>query len=167
MGTYSGALLNRREFSVTSIYGLASLIGLGIATPVVIYIFGSPVQAENGWIDAGTVRSLPEGQPVEMPIVRVHRDGWRVTAKQDTVWVVKQAGQLTAFSSRCTHLGCAYHWDQSKDMFVCPCHGSSFSKNGQVLGGPAPRPLDRLVTKIEGDRLWLADPAQERGNVRS
>ncbi len=159
--------LSRREFSVKGIYGLAALVGLGLAAPATVYIFGSPVEADTGWIDAGAIGSLPEGQPVELPIVRVHRDGWRITAQQDTVWVVKQGAQLTAFSPRCTHLGCAYHWDQAKDVFVCPCHGSVFSKTGEVLAGPAPRPLDRLVTKIEGDRLWLGDRTSEAEKRRT
>lgn len=167
MDSHSGILLNRRELSVKGIYGLASLIGVGISAPAIIYLFGSPRQAETGWIDAGAVGSLPEGQPVELSIVRVHRDGWRIVAEQDTVWVVKQNAELTAFSSRCTHLGCAYHWDPGEDVFVCPCHGSTFSKTGQVLSGPAPRPLDRLITKIDGKRLWLADATSETGKVRS
>jgi menaquinol-cytochrome c reductase iron-sulfur subunit len=155
MNACSGATLDRRQFSVQGIYGLAALIGLGISAPAAIYVFGSPSKHESGWIDAGAISSLPNGQPVELPIVRIHRDGWKVTAEQDTVWVLQNDGKLTAFSPRCTHLGCAYHWDAAKKGFVCPCHGSVFSETGAVVSGPAPRPLDRFVTKIDGDRLWL------------
>jgi Rieske Fe-S protein len=38
---------------------------------------------------------------------------------------------------------------------VCPCHTSFFSIEGQVLSGPAPRPLDRYVTRIENNRLQI------------
>ena len=47
---------------------------------------------------------------------------------------------MVAFNPACTHLGCAYHWDESPNNFVCPCHASVFSIDGKVLVGPAPRP---------------------------
>ena len=137
-------------------YGIGALIGLGITAPATIYVFGSPSsKRETGWIDAGSIRSVPEEVPVELPVFRIHRDGWKITTEQDTVWVVKKREMLMAFSPRCTHLGCAYHWDSTKRMFICPCHGSLFSVTGEVISGPAPRPLDRFVTRIDGDRLWL------------
>lgn len=166
MATCPSSRLDRRQFSVRSLYGLTALMGLGISTPAAIYLFGSPSARESGWIDAGAIPGIPEGQPVELPIVRIHRDGWKITAEQDSVWVVKKDGKLTAFSPRCTHLGCAYHWDTVQRVFVCPCHGSVFSQTGAVISGPAPRPLDRFVTRIDGDRLWLGkmqdNASQER-----
>ena len=75
---------------------------------------------------------------------------------KSTAWVVKHAdNSLVAFGPQCTHLGCAYHWDESKSEFLCPCHTSLFSIDGQVTSGPAPRPLDRYETKVEGKKLWL------------
>jgi menaquinol-cytochrome c reductase iron-sulfur subunit len=70
--------------------------------------------------------------------------------------VVKTAGnQVTAFAPQCTHLGCAYHWDQANNNFLCPCHTSAFSIDGKVLSGPAPRPLDKYMVKIQGDKLSI------------
>ncbi len=70
--------------------------------------------------------------------------------------MVKQSdNRVVSFGPQCTHLGCAYHWDESKNEFLCPCHNSLFSIDGKVLAGPARRPLDRYDTKIEGNRLLL------------
>lgn len=52
-------------------------------------------------------------------------------------------GQVRAWSARCTHLGCRI--DRVIDnQLVCPCHGSRFSSEGQVITGPATRPLQAL-----------------------
>lgn len=48
------------------------------------------------------------------------------------------------FSPICPHLGCHFNWDGSLNKFLCPCHGSVFSKDGKHLAGPAPRGLDPL-----------------------
>jgi cytochrome b6-f complex iron-sulfur subunit len=60
---------------------------------------------------------------------------------------------LMAFYWKCTHLGCTVPWAQAEDKFHCPCHGSVFDRQGTVVGGPAPRPLDIMEIKIEGDNV--------------
>jgi menaquinol-cytochrome c reductase iron-sulfur subunit len=83
-------------------------------------------------------------------------DGWKIMSEKSTTWVVKSPDdQVVAFGPQCTHLGCAYHWDEAKNEFLCPCHTSLFSIGGKVLSGPAPRPLDRYETKIEGSKLLI------------
>ncbi len=73
---------------------------------------------------------------------------------------------MTAFGPQCTHLGCAYHWEQDKKEFLCPCHTSLFAIDGSVLSGPAPRPLDRYQTKIEGTKLLLGRLQQANAQER-
>ena len=58
-------------------------------------------------------------------------------------------GSFLALSRTCTHLGCSVPWDEEKNQFVCPCHGSTFSMSGEVLTAPAPRPLDTFPVRIE------------------
>jgi cytochrome b6-f complex iron-sulfur subunit len=58
-------------------------------------------------------------------------------------------GGFLAMSRRCTHLGCTVPWDSGKSLFQCPCHASSFDITGEVLGPPAPRPLDLHPVRIE------------------
>ena len=50
-------------------------------------------------------------------------------------------GQLHAVSATCTHLGCIVAFNDAEKAWECPCHGSRFDVDGQVLQGPATWPL--------------------------
>lgn len=50
-------------------------------------------------------------------------------------------GKLHAVSSRCTHLGCQVAWNAAERSWDCPCHASRFTVDGEILNGPATRPL--------------------------
>ncbi|MEX1262764.1 MAG: universal stress protein [Actinomycetota bacterium] len=50
-------------------------------------------------------------------------------------------GELHLMSARCTHMGCTVAWSTADHVFECPCHGSRFGPSGEVVNGPAARPL--------------------------
>lgn len=68
----------------------------------------------------------------------VEIDGQRVGVYKD------KDGELYAVKSVCTHMGCAVKWNKDENTWDCTCHGSRFDYLGNVLGGPALKPLDRL-----------------------
>ena len=147
----------RRTFYVAAIYGIWGLITAALGLPALIYLLVPPrMRRQNEWVEVGKMAQIPIGTPVEMTFRRMRVDGWKVVSEQNSAWVVKSPNnQITAFGPQCTHLGCAYHWDEAKNEFVCPCHNSMFSIEGKVLGGPAPRPLDQYETKVQGATLLL------------
>jgi len=52
-------------------------------------------------------------------------------------------GEVHAVSAVCTHMGCVVHWNKAEQTWDCPCHGSRFQVDGEVVCGPALRPLAR------------------------
>ena len=154
--------LTRRAFHLAAVYVLGALIGLAMAIPTLLYLLvPSRSRKETGFIDAGDVSQLTPGVPVEVSFQQSRIDGWKLSTVKKTAWVVKEASNnVIAYGPQCTHLGCAYHWDMSAGKFICPCHASYFSVEGKVLDGPAPRPLDRYVTKVVDNRLQIGDLKQ-------
>ena len=157
----------RRSFYVAAIYGIWGLITAALAAPALVYLLIPPrARRQSEWVDAGDLSQVPIGTPVEVTFRKNRIDGWKVVSEKDTAWVLKTASnQVVAYGPQCTHLGCAYHWDTGKNEFVCPCHNSIFAIDGRVVGGPAPRPLDRFETKIQGGKLLLGklEMSQEKG----
>ena len=85
------------------------------------------------------------GKPDEFP------PGTRISLDVRRVCVVRDGSKLAAISTTCTHLGCIV--GVSDTGFACPCHGSRFDQDGNVTGGPAPKPLPwfKVSLKPNGD----------------
>lgn len=82
--------------------------------------------------------------------------GGVVFAAQKVVVTQPQPGEFKAFSSTCTHQGCAVK-DVSGGTITCPCHNSTFdAATGSPTGGPATRPLPAREITVEGDSIRLA-----------
>lgn len=71
----------------------------------------------------------------------VRHDGKRVGAYRDP------EGKLHLVDTTCTHMGCECEWNDGERSWDCPCHGSRFSYDGEVLDGPATVPLTKIHTE--------------------
>lgn len=77
-------------------------------------------------------------QPGDAGIINV--GGKKTAAYRD------DEGTVHALSPVCTHMGCDVEWNAGEKSWDCPCHGSRFSYEGEVLHGPASTPLRRRDT---------------------
>lgn len=91
-------------------------------------------------VDAGRVNSFSPGTVTAIP-----RGKFYLACLED--------GSFLALSRICTHLGCSVPWEEDKQKFICPCHGSSFDLRGVVISAPATRPLDTYPIRIENGRV--------------
>src|SRR5690606_20688946 len=127
-------------------------------------LFPPSAKRKQDWVEVGDISSLKLEQPEERTFHRIRKDGWKMISEKAAAWVIRTSdNEAIAYVPVCTHLGCAYRWDYDNAVFLCPCHTSTFSTTGEVLTGPAPRPLDRYQTRIEDGKLFLGSvqpPAQ-------
>ncbi len=71
------------------------------------------------------------------------------------VAVYNDNGAPLVFDNTCTHAACETEWNDADKTWDCPCHGSRFTTQGQVLNGPAAQPLPKLNAKLEGDEVTI------------
>ncbi|MFE7355728.1 Rieske (2Fe-2S) protein [Streptomyces sp. NPDC057543] len=85
----------------------------------------------------------------------IPKGGGKIFADQGVVVTQPEAGDFKAFSSKCTHQGCAVS-SVSNGTINCPCHGSKFDlRTGSVTAGPARQPLPAKAITVEGDSITL------------
>ena len=78
-----------------------------------------------------------------------------IFTSQQVVVTQPASGEFKAFSAVCTHMGCIVN-QISGGTIDCPCHGSQYSiKTGDVVAGPAPKPLAAKQIKVTGDSIFL------------
>ena len=85
------------------------------------------------YISPGELGSVDELPPGRGAVIRAGLG--KVAAFRD------EHGQLHVRSAKCSHLGCVVHWNSTERCWDCPCHGSQFGIDGEVLNAPAISPL--------------------------
>jgi len=133
--------IDRRKFlglawtgSLTLLFGQAAVAALNYIQPVSKGGFGGAVYA--GKVEEFLVNSVN----------RIMAGRFFISRTEDG---------LIALWQKCTHLGCAVPWVESEGQFHCPCHGSLFNRHGEVVGGPAPRPMDIFPVTINNGEVWV------------
>ena len=106
------------------------------------------------FVDVAAEAEVRADFPLRATLRAAVRDGWLTTLRDlGTVFLVREAKSIVAFSGTCPHLGCAV--DRAGRGFSCPCHDSRFDAQGAVLSGPAPRGLDPLPVRLEAGRVLV------------
>jgi menaquinol-cytochrome c reductase iron-sulfur subunit len=152
----------RRTFYSAAIQGLGALMSAALLLPAAAYLLIKPKsQKEGDFVEVADLNQLQINKPEEVVFRRTRVDGWRTLNEKTTAWVVKtDEHNVVAYTPQCTHLGCAYHWEDQPKKFFCPCHNSVFSLDGKVESGPAPRPLDRYETRVDNNKLLIGTKTQ-------
>lgn len=69
-------------------------------------------------------------------------------------FLINDRGRLHAVSAICTHMGCRLKPEPAAFDLRCPCHGSRFNVDGQVVSGLARDPLPRIALRLDGGRVY-------------
>lgn len=95
--------------------------------------------------NADVAKHFAEGkleQPIRKPEDHVNGEGAVVSHAGKRAGAYRdEKGELHLVDTTCTHMGCEVEWNDGEKTWDCPCHGSRFSVDGDVIEGPAVEPL--------------------------
>lgn len=127
------------KLCTTALFTLGGMLGLG---GLVRFFSYQPDPGRPSEYELGDTASYPIGSCTIMPHI--------------PAVIYNRNGEFVAYSLTCTHLGCMV--EQDDQGFSCPCHGSRFDQDGNVLAGPAQKALQKLRVEVLEDyslRLFL------------
>jgi menaquinol-cytochrome c reductase iron-sulfur subunit len=150
--------MSRRDFLSSTIWAIGGLMTAGFGIPAIAYIIGPALQQgqTQNLIRLGATSKVELGIPTLFKVKLQRKTGWIVDEQDLSLYVRTDDGRnFIAMSNICTHLGCRVRWVADRNKFFCPCHAGVFDKDGNVVSGPPPRPLDRYEVKVEDGQLSI------------
>ena len=135
------AELTRRKVLGVVTGSTLALAGVGTIITAVSYLRPNVLFEPATKFKVGRPENIQIGTLLVLPVQRLY--------------VVHAERGFVALSAVCTHLGCMTRYLPPDKRIVCPCHGSMFDREGTVVGGPAPRPLERRHLEIVDGDLWV------------
>ncbi|MBI4591531.1 MAG: ubiquinol-cytochrome c reductase iron-sulfur subunit [Candidatus Rokubacteria bacterium] len=146
----------RRRLLTVVLGGILTAIAGVVGAPLAAF-FALPALrlSERRWLEVGRLAEFPEGEIKKVLARPLTAQAWPYETPRVTVYVLNRgAGKFTVFNIHCTHVGCPVRWNPQAGRFFSPCHGGVFDRDGRVLAGPPPRPLDRYEYKVEKGVLY-------------
>ena len=149
------AEVSRRNFIRGAFW---SGLGLGLAGSVVAmldFLYPRGIKGFGGPVAAGNVSEFPRGGD---PRHFINGAFWLVNLDPNETRPGGSGGGggMLAMWQKCPHLGCTVPWrsgfsfDDDQGWYRCPCHGSTYTKAGIRVFGPAPRSMDTMQVDIDG-----------------
>jgi nitrite reductase/ring-hydroxylating ferredoxin subunit len=142
---------DRRGFLGALALTLTGLIAAGFAAVAGAFAFGPAFSRESEAGREGRCSLVPpanfggDAGPSLHTLTVTSSAGWSEAHVVQAVYLDRgRDGALRAFSARCPHEGCRVNWRAEQGRYVCPCHESSWTRDGERLGGPTKRGLDPL-----------------------
>lgn len=138
---------SRRDWLQLGSRAALGVSGVALAVPGLRYVAPPPAP--------GTPES-PSSLVVCEESELAEEDARIVSFEGRPVIVLRRRGAVLAFDAVCTHLGCTVHFDASRGLLHCGCHGADFDpESGVPSRGPATRPLARIPAQVRHGRVII------------
>lgn len=154
--------MQRRAFLTVTAVSIAGL-GLGACgddasgVPAGGVDLGTADDVRRAIEDGGGAWYVPEAHGYVVSVPAEHRDA--LAAAVDASIRPGIAAGFLALAQKCPHMGCRVPFCDTSGWFECPCHGSRYTRFGELRRGPARRGMSYLPVAVEGDRLRISGDA--------
>jgi menaquinol-cytochrome c reductase iron-sulfur subunit len=149
--------VTRRQF-LERLSLIAGAVGALILTVPVVGFILAPFFTRNKevWRSVGKVDSFKIGETKAVDYEDASPLPWAGVTARSAAWLRRESAEtFIAFSINCTHLGCPVRWLAEANLFMCPCHGGVYYKDGAVAAGPPPLPLPRYPVRVKNGDVQI------------
>ena len=151
----------RRSF--LTYFSLASIVSIFPATIAIFkprqtnakIIADNTLELKDRNMSQTIAQKKPEDFKVIGSVSDLDKNGYLQTKEVALVRNPTNPKQIIAVNPKCTHQGCDVKWAAGEKKYACPCHGANFDANGEVLNGPATKPLTAYSAKIVGTQVLV------------
>ena len=147
----------RRNFLMNILMGVSGLIGAVIAVPVVGALLDPLLKKPpKVWRQVGEINSFKIGDTVLVRFKNASPLPWAGMTSETASWLRRVSeNEFIAFSVNCAHLGCPVRWIPDSELFLCPCHGGVYNKDGSYAAGPPPHGLSRYPVRTKNGQVEI------------
>jgi menaquinol-cytochrome c reductase iron-sulfur subunit len=148
---------DRRRFLNRISLALSGFAAVLVGVPIVGFLI-APLLREvpRIWRPVGAASDFKEGDIVEVSFDDSSALPWAGLTQKTAAWLYRQKGDdFVAYSANCSHLGCPVRWKSDAQLFLCPCHGGVYYKNGRVAAGPPPRGLTKYPVRVQSGNVEI------------
>jgi menaquinol-cytochrome c reductase iron-sulfur subunit len=148
---------SRRSFLVKLSLWAGAIPAVAVAVPFFSALFGPLLERKNQkWRNVGTISDFPVGTTRLVSFENADPLPWAGVTAKSAAWLRREnESTFVAFSANCTHLGCPVRWEEDAQLFMCPCHGGVYFKDGSVAAGPPPKSLVQYQVRIEKNEIQI------------
>lgn len=146
----SDSLFTRRHLLMAVSVAAGGLASVAVGLPMVGFLLAPLFRKQPPvWRAVGSLTKFPVGQTEKVTFEDSSSIAWGGQDSETAAWLRRvDENTFEAFSVECTHLGCPVRWEASAELFMCPCHGGVYYKDGQVAAGPPPHSLQQFPVRI-------------------
>src|SRR5262245_20636545 len=153
-------MLSRRGLLTKLAILFNGLVGVVLAVPIVRYLLSAITRgranAYLAWVPLGDVSDFPERQTRLATFRNPYVTPTDGKTADTACWVRHIEGdQFQVFAINCMHLGCPVRWFPQSGLFMCPCHGGVYYRDGSRASGPPERGLVEYPSKIERGQIII------------
>ncbi len=149
--------IGRRKFLMRLSLGFAGASAAVAAIPVISALLapllGRTIQK---WRKVGTINDFPLGTTNLVTFENADPKEYAGVTAKSAAWLRRdEKNNFVAFAANCTHLGCPVRWEAHAQLFMCPCHGGVYYKDGTVAAGPPPKPLTHYEVRVYNNEIQI------------
>jgi nitrite reductase/ring-hydroxylating ferredoxin subunit len=139
---------------------LNGLIAIALTIHIIRFLFSAVTREhKNGylsWISLGSITQFPEGETRLATFRNPEVTPTDGQTADTSCWVRHVSGaQFQVFAINCAHLGCPVRWFPQSGLFMCPCHGGAYYRDGSRASGPPERGLFEYPYRVQNGLVTI------------